>query len=218
MEIESVKIIKVKEEYISSMKGQKKLVNIINGNINCDEMKEYQISDYVISEVFREDYYIKNYEKDKEYKKERVIHALLFGVSEFNYKYSALETEFEIENPTEEQIAEKVVQMYGINKDDKEEIEMIANSFTNHDNVTLKYISIENIQKIISDLEALNVKDLCKNIEQELNSQGISFDEIGEGDIEFINSLKEFLKEALEEMAKGIVYALSDTCDFCEED
>lgn len=217
MEIESVKIIKVKKEYMDSMEGQKKLVNIINGNVNCDEMIEYQTSDYVISEIFREDYYIKNYENDKEDKREKVIHALLFGISDFNYKYSTLEIELGIENPTEEQIAERVVQMYGIDKNDKEEILMIANSFSNHDNLSLKYISIENIQKVIADLETLNIQDLCKSIEGELNSQGISFDEIDERDMEFINSLKEFYKEALKD-SNGIVYALSDTCDFCEED
>ncbi|AKA68097.1 hypothetical protein [Clostridium scatologenes] len=83
MEIESVKVIKVKKEYINSMEGQNKLINIINGNISCEELIEYQISDYAISEIFREDYYIKNYQDDKEYKKERAVHALLFGVSEF---------------------------------------------------------------------------------------------------------------------------------------
>lgn len=217
MEIESVKVIKIKKEYMNSMEGQKKLVNIINDNINCDEIIEYQTSDYVISEIFREDYYIKNYENDKEYKREKIVHALLFGISDFNYKYSALETELGMENPTEEQIVEKLAQMYGIDKDDKEEIQMIANSFADHDNVSLKYVSIENIQKVISDLEALNVQDLCKSIEEELNSQGISFDEIEERDMEFINSLKEFYKQALKD-SNGIVYALSDTCDFCEED
>ncbi|OCA98720.1 hypothetical protein [Clostridium beijerinckii] len=217
MEIESVKVIKIKKEYMDSMEGQKKLINIINGNVKCEEMIDYQTSDYVISEIFREDYYIKNYENDKEYKRERAIHALLFGISDFNYKYSALETELGLENPTEEQIAEKVAQIYGINKDDKEEIQIIANSLSNHDNVSLKYISIENIQKVISDLETLNVQDLCKSIEEELKSQGISFDGIDERDMEFVNSLKEFYKEALID-SNGIVYALSDISDFGEED
>lgn len=216
MEIESVKVIKVKKEYMNSMEGQKKLVNIINGNVNCDEMIEYQVNDYVISQIFREDYYVKNYENDNEYKKEKAIHSLLFGISDFSYKYSAMETELGIENPSEEQIAERVVQMYGIDKNDKEEIQMIADSFTNHDNTCLKYISIENIQKVILDLELLDVQDLCKSIEEELNSQGISFDEIEGRDMEFVNSLKEFLKESLND-SSGIVYALSDTCDFCEE-
>ncbi len=83
MEIESVKVIKLKKEYMNSMEGQNKLVNIINGDINCEELIKYEISDYTISEIFREDYYIKNYQDDKEYKKERAVHALLFGVSEF---------------------------------------------------------------------------------------------------------------------------------------
>ncbi|WP_238899041.1 hypothetical protein [Clostridium sp. YIM B02500] len=217
MEIESVKIINVKKDYMDSIDGQKNLINIINGNVNCDEMIAYQTSDYVVSEIFREDYYIKNYENDKKYKKEKVIHSLLFGISDFNYKNSALEIELGIENLTEEQIAEKVVEIYGINKNDKEEMQMIANNFTNHDNVDLKYISIENIQNIISDLEKLNIEGLCKSIEEELKSQGISFDEIGERDMEFINLLKEFYTEALKD-SNGIVYSLSDTYDFCEED
>ncbi|EKQ56079.1 MULTISPECIES: hypothetical protein [unclassified Clostridium] len=219
MEIESVKIIKVKKEFMNSMEGQKELVNIINGNVNCDEMIEYQTSDYVISEIFREDYYINNYKNDKEYKRERAIHSLLFGISDFNYKYSALETEIGVENPTEEQIAERVVQIYGIDKDDKEEIQMIANSFTNHDNTCLKYISIENMKKVVSDLETLNIQDLCKSIEKELNSQGISFDEIEERDMEFINSLKEFFKASLNDSnGMGMIYALTNIRDFCEED
>ncbi|NMM62441.1 hypothetical protein HBE96_07005 [Clostridium sp. P21] len=217
MEIESVKVIKVKKEYMDSMEGQKKLVNIINGNISCEELIEYQISDYTISEIFREDYYIKNYQDDKEYKKERAVHALLFGLSNFNYTYSAWETEIGIENPTKEQIAERVVQMWGIAPEDKEEIEMIANSFANHDNLGLRYMSVENIERVISDLEHLDVLSICRSIEKELNLQGISFDAIAEGDIEFINSLKEFFKEAIKD-SSGIVYALSDSCDFCEED
>ena len=60
MEIESVKIINVKKDYMDSIDGQKNLINIINGNVNCDEMIAYQTSDYVVSEIFREDYYIKN--------------------------------------------------------------------------------------------------------------------------------------------------------------
>lgn len=34
MRIETVKIVKVKEEYMNSMEGQDKLVSIINSNIN----------------------------------------------------------------------------------------------------------------------------------------------------------------------------------------
>lgn len=217
MEIESVKVIKVKKEYINSMEGQNKLFNIINGDISCEELIEYDISNYVISEIFREDYYIKNYQEDKEYKKERAVRALMFGLSDFHYTYSAWETELGIENPTKEQIEERVVQMWGISPEDKEEIEMIASSFANHDNLCLRYMSVENIERVISDLEHLDVLSICRIIEKELNLQGISFDAIGEGDIEFINSLKEFFKEAVKD-SSGIVYALSDSCDFCEED
>ncbi|AKN31053.1 hypothetical protein Ccar_09410 [Clostridium carboxidivorans P7] len=217
MEIESVKVIKVKKEYMNSMEGQNKLVNIINGDINCEELIKYEISDYTISEIFREDYYIKNYQDDKEYKKERAVHALLFGGSDFNYTYSDWETELGIENQAKEQIAERVVQMWGIAPENKEEIEMIASSFVNHDNLCLRYMSVENIERVISDLEHLDVLSICRSIEKELNSQGISFDAIDEGDIEFINSLKGFFKEAIKDRS-GIVYALSDSCDFCEED
>lgn len=107
--------------------------------------------------------------------------------------------------------------MWGIAPEDKEEIEMIASSFANHDNLALRYMSVENIERVISDLENLDVLSICRSIEKELNLQGISFDEIDEGDIEFINSLKEFFKEAVKD-SSGIVYALSDSCDFCEED
>ncbi len=217
MEIESVKIIKVKKEYMDSMEGQKTLVNIINGDVNCDEMIEYNISDYVISELFREDYYIKDYWNDKEYTKERMIHALLFGVSDFSYTYSAWETELGIKNPTKEQILEAVVQMWGIDTKNKEEIEMIASSFSNHDNLGLRYMSLEHIERVISDLENSDVLGICKSIEKSLNSQGVYFDEISEKDIKFINSLKELLKKSLKD-CNGIVYVFSDTCDFCEED
>lgn len=218
MEIGSVKIVKVKKEYVNSMEGQNKLVNIINDHVNCEDMIQYGINDYVISELFLEDYYIKNYWDDKEYTKERVIHALLFGVSDFNYTYTAWETELAIENPTEEQISERVIQMWDVDPSDKEEIEMMANSFTNHDNLSLRYMSVKNIEKVISDLENSDVLAMCKNLEKKLNSQGISFDEISQKDIEFINSLIEFYKEALKNDCSGIVYAFSDTCDFCEED
>lgn len=218
MEIGSVKVVNVKQEYMDSMVGQNKLVNIINGNVNCEDMIQYGVNDYVISELFLEDYYIKDYWNDKEYTKERAIHALLFGVSDFNYTYSAWETELGIKNPTKEEIAERVVQMWGIDPEDKEEIEMIANSFTNHDNIALTYMSLENIEKVIADLENSDLLGICKSIEAELNSKGISFDEISENDIQFINSIKEFFKEALRKDSKGIVYVLSDTCDFCEED
>lgn len=77
-------------------------------------------------------------------------------------------------------------------------------------------VSEEDIHKLEEKFN-LNVQDLCKSIEEELNSQGISFDGIDERDMEFVNSLKEFYKEALID-SNGIVHALSDISDFCEED
>lgn len=209
MRIETVKIIKVKEEYMNSMEGQDKLVSIINGHINCDHMIEYKIDDEVISGIFIEDYYIKNYWYDKEYAKDRMIHALLFGVSDFNYTYSPWETELKIESPTDEEIEERIIEEWGIDPSDTEEIEMIKEGFSNHDNLGLRYMSVENIEKVLSDLENSNVLDICRSVKEELKSKGICFDEISEKDIEFIESLKEFFKEAAK-AGNGIVYAFDD--------
>lgn len=209
MRIETIKLVKVKEEYMNSMEGQDKLVSIINGDVNCDHMIEYKITNHVISAIFMEDYYIKNYWYDKEYTKERAVHALLFGVSDFNYTYTPWETQLRIKNPTKEQIAETIIEMWDIDPEDKEEIEMMEGSLTNHDNLGLRYMSVENLKKAIRDLEDLDILNRCKEVEKELNSNGISFDEISEKDIKFIESLKEFIKEAIKD-GNGVVYAFDE--------
>lgn len=206
MRVETVKVVKVKEEYLNSMEGQKRLVNIINGHIKSEDILEYNVSDYVITEIFMEDYYMKNYWNDKEYSKDRMVHALLFGLKDFNYTYSPWETELGILNPTVEQIAERAAEMWGLDHEDKEEIEMIASNFTNHDNLGLRYMSVKDIEKVLTDMENSEVTHIARNIEKQLNSMGISFEEINEEDIKFMDLLKEFVKKAAED-GVGVVYA-----------
>jgi hypothetical protein len=209
MRVKTVRVVKVKKEYMDSMSGQTRLVSIINGQLKSEEMMGFKVSEYPLTEIFMEDYYIKNYWNEKEYTKERMIHALLFGLGDFNYTFTPWQTELGILNPTEEQIAERVSEMWGVDPQDKEEIEMIANSFTNHDNLGLRYISVGDLEKVFTDLGSSNVIDISKEIEKKLNSMGISFDEISDKDIKFVENLKEFLKETIKDSI-GAVYAFDD--------
>ena len=208
MRIAKVKLLQLKNEYLNSFEGQDKLINIVEGNIDCNEQVEYGEGDSNIGDIAVEAYYEKLY-SGEDLKDKNIFHDFFLGFEPFQYSYSRWELELKVKNPTKEQIGKHIVNSwyYEIDPDDTEEIENIAANYgySYHDTASLRHIPADRVKEIVSDFDKENILSTAKNLEKVLNSLGIFVDEFGNNDMKLIEDIEKIFKKAAEENT-GIAY------------
>lgn len=191
-----LKIILLKKEYLTTISGQKELVDMINSHeTNCLKMSETGLA---VGTVIMEAEQCCTFSND-------LIKSLFFGEKHFEYKYSIWECELNCENVSYNQIKEYLKSTNPKLTDD--DIEDNINYSTFHDAVDLKYIDADKAKEISENISLDMLKDEIEKLEQEMETQGISFTNWNdEENISFLNELLLYAKNAAKE-GTGILYA-----------
>lgn len=191
------KIILLKKEYLTTISGQKELVNVINSHeTKCLEISEEGLA---VGTVIMMAEQCCTFSND-------LIKSLFYGDKHFEYKYSVWECELNCENVSYDQIKEYLKATNP--KLTEDDIEDNINYSEFHDMVDLKYIDADKAKEISENITLDILKGEIAKLEQEMESQGISF--ANWNDEENINFLKELLSyaKAAAKEGTGILYAM----------
>lgn len=203
MRIEKIRIIPLKQEYLETLEGEDKLTKIVDERIDCEEEVEHGEEEYSISSIAIESFYCNLYSGEN-LKNKKMISDLFLGDAKFQYPFTRWEIEMNVKNPTKEQVADYIVNhwFYPIDPNDVEEIEKIAEGqmYAFHDCVDLKYISEDRVKEIAADFDKKSILKTLKDLEKELNKEGIFMDALEEDtDLKLLDDILRLYKKCAEE-------------------
>ncbi len=191
-----IKILLLKEEYLTTMSGQKELVSKVeNETKDCVIFSNKGCATGDIIVIGNDECTIEN----------ELVKDLFLGAEEFNYRFTFWEVEMNKENPTHEQIVQyiKAKQPKLSNSSIEEYIQY--SSF--HDMVGLRWINADRAKEICSQLTAKTIFEEVERLEGEMKKMGILFEDWKTAeDKEMVDTLLSYAKTAAEN-GTGIIYA-----------
>lgn len=209
MRINKVRIIQLKNEYLETLEGQDRLIDIVNEDFDCGEEVEYSEGEYSISDIAVEASYSDLYSEDES----KIISDMFLGSTDFNYPYTRWEIEMKTKNPTKEQIAKHIVDtwFYPIDPDNVEEIEAIAQGqeYSFHDCNYLRDVQQDRVKEIVSNFYKESIMKTAEKLEKELNKIGVYTDGLGDNDLKLLEMIINIFKKSAKENT-GVLYILSE--------
>ncbi len=207
MTIQNVRIIPLKKEYIESLEGQDLLTKIVDKNVECSDMAEFEEGSYAVSDVA-----LVADEISEESEEKAWVTTLFLGADDFQYPYTRWEIEMNMKNPTKEQIAEYIVKnwYYPIDPDDTEEIESIAQGeeFSFHDVILLRSVSAECAKELAVGFDKQKLIAAMKQLEVKLNQIGIYVDDLDDdANNQVLDALNDIYQKAAAE-GIGVLYII----------